>query len=134
VGNGNQFRDPMIVRIDATRIRDWDSFHAVFSEAMGFPEFYGANMSAWVDCMTSLDDPADGMTTQHVSPGAVLTLQIDGVDDFASRCPEQYEALIECSAFVNWRRIEQGAPAVLALSFYKTTGAEQTTRGAAGTS
>lgn len=109
----------MLVRIDAKRIADWVSFHSVFRSVMGFPEFYRANMNAWIDCMTYLDDPAAGMTTQHVQPGGVLTLQIDGIDDFASRCPEQYEALVECSAFVNWRRIEQGALPVLALSFCK---------------
>jgi hypothetical protein len=109
----------MVVRIDTTRICDWDSFHAVFKEALGFPEFYGANMDAWIDCMTYLDDPEAGMTTHHVPPGMVLTLQVDAVDGFASRCPEQYEALVQGSAFVNWRRVERGDPAVLALSFYK---------------
>lgn len=109
----------MLIRIDATRIRDWDSFHAVFKEALGFPDFYGGNMDAWIDCMSSLDDPAAGMTAQHVVSGTVLTLQIDGIDDFATRCPEQYEALVECSAFVNWRRVERGEAAVVALSFYK---------------
>ena len=109
----------MLVRIDTTRIRDWNSFHAVFQEAMGFPDFYGANMNAWIDCMSYLDDPAAGMTAQHVPPGGILTLQIDEVDDFASRCPEQYRAIVECSAFVNWRRVESGGLAVVALSFYK---------------
>jgi hypothetical protein len=113
----------MIVRIDATRLRDWESFHAVFKEAMGFPGFYGANMDAWIDCMSYLDDPAARMTSQHVPRGAVLTLQVDGVDEFASRCPEQYEALVECSAFVNWRRTERGDPGVLALAFYKSPSA-----------
>jgi len=110
----------MIVRIDGRRIRDWGSFHAVFKEAMGFPDFYGANMDAWIDCMSYVDDPTAGMTTQHVSPGAVLTLHVDEINDFAFRCPEQYDALVECSAFVNWRRAERGEPAVLALSFYKS--------------
>ena len=67
----------MLVRIDATRIGDWESFHAVFQAAMGFPDFYGANMNAWIDCMSYLDDSAAGMTTHHVPPGDVLTLQID---------------------------------------------------------
>jgi barstar (barnase inhibitor) len=110
----------MIVRIDTTRIRDWESFHTVFKEAMGFPEFYGANMDAWIDCMSDVDDAAAGMAAQHVSPGTVLTLQIDGIDEFASRCPEQYEGLVECAGIVNWRRVERGEPAVLALSFHKT--------------
>lgn len=109
----------MLVRIDGSRIRDWDSFHAVFKEVMGFPDFYGANMNAWIDCMSHVDDPDARMTTRHVPRGAVLTLQVDDIDEFASRCPEQYDALVECSAFVNWRRVERGEPGVVALSFYK---------------
>jgi len=32
-------------------------------------------------------------------------------------CPEQYDAVVECAAFVNWRRAEAGDEPVLALSF-----------------
>ena len=46
-----------VVRLDCDRITDWDSFHAVFAEVFGFPNFYGRNMNAWIDCMTYLDDP-----------------------------------------------------------------------------
>ena len=52
--------------------------------------------------------------------GRVLTLELDGVDGFADRCPEQYRAVVDCCAFVNWRRIEVGEPAVLALSYYRS--------------
>ena len=77
----------MLVRIDTARIRDWDSFHGVFAEAFGFPDFYGRNMDAWIDCLTYLDDPAAGMSAVHAPKGGVVTLQLDGVDDFAVRCP-----------------------------------------------
>jgi hypothetical protein len=110
----------MIVRVDARRITDWESFHDVFASSFGFPEFYGRNMSAWIDCMSYLDEPASGMTAVTVPTGGVLTLQLDGIDEFASSCPEQYSALVECAAFVNWRRSSQGAPAVLALAFQKS--------------
>ena len=111
----------MLVRIDTTRIRDWASFHDVFTEAFGFPGFYGRNMDAWIDCMTSLADPDDGMTTVHAPKGGVVVLQLDGVDDFALRCPEQYRAVVECSAFVNWRCLDVGDPAVIALSYYRSS-------------
>ena len=75
-------------------------------------------MDAWIDCLTYLDDPEAGMTAIHATDG-VMALQLEHVDDFICRCPEQYAALIDCSAFVNWRRIEMGEAAVLALSFYK---------------
>lgn len=108
----------MIVRLDTRRITDWDSFHDVFAEAFGFPAFYGRNMDAWIDCLSSLDAPEDGMTTVHAPPGGVVTLWLEHVAEFARRCPELYDAIIECSAFVNFRLIEVGERAVLALAFH----------------
>ena len=98
----------MIIKIPVDQINDWDSFHSVFQSTLGFADFYGRNMDAWIDCMTYVDDPPSGLTTVSVSEGDVLTLRIDDAPDFKRRCPEQYEALIECSAFVNYRRMERG--------------------------
>lgn len=108
-----------IVQVDCNRITDWETFHAVFAETFGFPGFYGGNLNAWIDCMGYLDDPEAGMSAITVPVGEVLTLQLDGVDEFSVRCPEQYAELIECAAFVNWRRSSAGEGAVLALAFHK---------------
>ena len=105
------------VQIDGSKITDWESFHDHFFETLGFPEFYGRNMDAWIDCMTSLDAPEDGMSSVHVTHGDTLLLCISGARDFKKRCPDIYAALVECSAFVNYRRIETGGQAILALSF-----------------
>lgn len=94
---------------------DWPSFHEVFQRALGFPDFYGRNMDAWIDCMTSVDAPSDGLTTITVQPGEILVLRVDQPFDFRRRCPEQYDALIECTAFVNYRRVETGEFPALAL-------------------
>lgn len=107
-----------MVKVDTRRINDWDSFHSVFADAFGFPEFYSWNMNAWIDCMTSLDAPEHGMTRVHAPPGGAVVMQLDHAEDFIRRCPDQYEAIVECSAFVNWRKIETGERAVLALSFH----------------
>jgi RNAse (barnase) inhibitor barstar len=109
-----------LVKLDTSRIKDWDTFHDVFAETFGFPDFYGRNMNAWIDCMTYLDDPLAGMSSVHAQPHETLVLQLEDVDSLAARCPELYSAIIECSAFVNWRRIEMGGYAVLALSFHKS--------------
>lgn len=108
-----------VVVIDTGRIVDWTTFHTVFAELMGFPDFYGTNMDAWIDCMTYVDDGSAGMSKVTVDRGAVLTLQVEGVTEFADRCPDQFAALVDATAFVNWRRIDQGEPAVLALAFYR---------------
>jgi hypothetical protein len=108
-----------VVKIDTRRVRDWNTFHETFAEIFRFPDFYGRNMNAWIDCMSYLDEAGAGMSAITVEPGNVLTLQLEDVDDFAARCPEQYAALVRCAAFVNWRRMEQGQGAVLALSYHK---------------
>jgi len=107
-----------MVRIDANSIVDVDSFHTVFASAFGFPDFYGRNMNAWIDCLSYLDDPGAGMTTVHVTPGHSLPLVIDNAQDFKARCPELFADLVECAAFVNWRCIEAGDPPVLALALH----------------
>lgn len=107
------------VVIDTRRIVDWDTFHTVFAEALGFPKFYGRNMDAWIDCMTYLDDHEAGMTSIHVEPGSVLTVELQEATEFAARCPEQFEALVDCAGFVNWRRLEHGEASVLALAYFR---------------
>jgi barstar (barnase inhibitor) len=104
-----------VVTIPTSRITDWDSFHSVFQATLGFPAFYGRNMDAWIDCMTYLDDPPSGMTSVSVGEGGLVALRIDDAPDFQRRCPEQYEALMACVAFVNHRRIRAGQQPVLTL-------------------
>lgn len=105
------------VTIDTARISDWESFHDVFACEFGFPDFYGRNMNAWIDCMTSLDSPDDGLSSVHAPNSGVLVLHLEGMRAFSVRCPEIARAIEECAAFVNWRRIEVGEPPVLALSY-----------------
>jgi RNAse (barnase) inhibitor barstar len=107
----------VLVTLDTRQITDWETFHNLFCTQFGFPGYYGRNMNAWIDCMSYLDDPDAVMTSIHVKPGEVLVLQLDHVDELRRRFPEGYNALIECSSFVNYRRIELGDPALLALSF-----------------
>jgi len=104
------------LEIDVTKVKTWDDFHNAMQEVFGFPDFYGRNMNAWIDCLTSLDEPEDGMTKVHVEKGKVMVLRIKGISGLKK---DMREALIEDAAFVNYRRLEVGEPAVLALSFWR---------------
>jgi hypothetical protein len=104
-----------IIAIPAGQITDWDSFHSVSEAVLGFPDFYGRNMDAWIDCMSYLDEPSSGMTSVPVKAGELVALRIDDAPDFQRRCPERYDALIECAAFVNHRRIGRGEKPLLSL-------------------
>jgi RNAse (barnase) inhibitor barstar len=105
-----------VLKIDTREITDWDSFHDVFARVCGFPDFYGRNMNAWIDCMTYLDEPEDTMTTVHVQPGEILTIHLEHSSTFRD---DILEVLIECVEFVNFRRINHTSPqpAILALTF-----------------
>lgn len=106
-----------IVEVDLAPVSDWGSFHDVFAQALGFPDFYGRNLNAWIDCLTYADED-DRMRNVVVAAGDVLTLQLAGCKELRARCPEIYEALVDCAAFVNWRRIEVGDRPILALSYH----------------
>jgi RNAse (barnase) inhibitor barstar len=93
-----------IVRLDTNSIVDWTSFHRVFADLMGFPHFYGMNMNAWIDCMSSLDD--SGMTRFALEPHEQLTIEVLNTEQFAESLPEIFTAFITCTAFVNQRYLD----------------------------
>lgn len=103
------------VCIDTNRISDWQSFHQVFKETLGFPDYYGANGNAWIDCMTYVDEPDLGITQITVAKGEILILEVPEPEKFKEVFPKQFEDLIMNTAFVNQRRIEVGDQPVLAL-------------------
>jgi hypothetical protein len=106
------------VFVDTNEITDWLSFHQVLSQLFGFPSFYGNNMNALIDCLSYLDDPDAEMTRIHVVPGRTLAIQLGAVESFRARCPEQFAALQDACAFVNWRRTSEQTPPLIALSYY----------------
>jgi RNAse (barnase) inhibitor barstar len=106
-----------IIRIDARRLTDAAGLHATMSETFGFPEFYGKNLNALIDCLTCLDDLKSGMSRVQVLPGEVAVLVLEHTAGLSKKAAEQVKALVDAVAFVNWRRLEKGEPAVLALAY-----------------
>ena len=94
-----------IVQISTKQIVDWDSFHATLKEALAFPDFYGRNGNAFIDCLTYDDDQ---MSIEPPPPGGLLAIQLKDSVDFFARCPEQFEALVAWIAAVNDRWTESG--------------------------
>lgn len=98
------------LRFDGRQLADWPAFHDAFSRALGFPDFYGRNQDAWIDCMTRLDAP--GFNARGLDPGDILLVQIES----AGADPAILTALLEMSAFVNHRRLQTGEAPILILS------------------
>jgi hypothetical protein len=105
------------VKIEGSTICSWESFHDVFATVFGFPEFYGRNMNAWIDCMSDLDDPGSGMTKVTCKKGDYCLIELNDAEKLKSGCRDAYDALLECSAFVNYRLLEIGNQPLIMLAF-----------------
>ena len=105
------------VRLDGTAIRDEVSFHRECQRALGFPEFYGGNWNAWIDCMSYLADPTAVMSAIHVRGDEHLELEVTDTTGLSKRCAGVLADLIECTAVVNERFVTSGSGVRLSLTF-----------------
>lgn len=93
--------------LDTAKINDWPSFHAQSAEVFGFPDFYGQNLDAWIDCLTYLPE-GDGMSRFVLGPSERLFINLLHFESFSKSQPEICQALSETVAFVNQRYISAG--------------------------
>ena len=91
-------------KIKGRKITDWKSFHTEFKKEMDFPEYYGENMNAWIDCVDELTEKQPTL------------LLIENGEILKEKNPELYLAILECGAFVNHRKIEIGENPNLIIS------------------
>lgn len=100
--------------LDGRVIGDWHAFHSECRTVLGFPDFYGCNMDAWIDCLSGLRD-GDGMSKFTLGPDEVLHIEVWYSDALRKNAPEILEALEECTAEVNQRYAEIGEKPALSL-------------------
>lgn len=103
------------VHFDGAQIDGWDAFHDQSAAVFGFPDFYGRNLDAWIDCLTYIRE-GDGMSRFQLGSDAPLVIEVTNSRAFRESVPEIFAAFIECVAFVNHRHKEAGEkPAVQLL-------------------
>jgi len=103
-----------VVLLDGRRMCDWTSFHAECQAIFGFPDFYGRNMDAWIDCLSGLRD-GDGMSKFTLMPDQTLRIELLHATSLRQKAPEILNALEDCAAEVNERCIENGQKPPLSL-------------------
>ena len=105
-----------VVEIDGSKITDFDSFHAVFKETMGFPDFYGNNMNAWIDCMSDIHE--DTKMSKYLLPvEQPLNVIIRNTQEFSKNCPDVLAALVEDTAAINTDEFRLGNTAPIQIIF-----------------
>lgn len=101
-------------QIDGSKIHDWDSFHDECQQAFGFPEFYGRNLDAWVDCLSYLRDD-DGMTRFRLEEQEKLEIVILNAEQMRAQVPDILEEITYCIGGLNERYEDYGEKAALSL-------------------
>lgn len=102
------------VRLDGSTLIDWDAFHTASHAAFGFPDFYGRNMSAWIDCLSYLRDE-DGMSKFRLKPDEMLTIEVLNSATLRQQVPEIIEELTFCVSAINERYDDYGEKPALLL-------------------
>src|SRR5436190_1216633 len=69
------------IEINFTEIESLEDMHILLKEKFGFPEFYGKNVNALIDCLSSLRYPDDGMTLVNLELNEILYLKIKGLSN-----------------------------------------------------
>jgi hypothetical protein len=102
------------VCLNGETITDWASFHTECQQAFGFPDFYGRNMDAWVDCLSYLRDD-DAMSKFRLKPEETLQIEVLRADLLRKNAPEILDEMEFCIAAINERYEDYGENPALDL-------------------
>jgi len=95
-------------------ITDEASFHAQCVQVFGFPEFYGNNIDAWVDCLSYLRDD-ENMTKFRLKSNEVLEIVVQDGEAMKAQVPDLLEEITFCVAGINERYEDYGEKPALKL-------------------
>lgn len=102
------------VQLDGALIGDWPAFHAACKTAFGFPDFYGNNMDAWVDCLSYLRDD-EGMSRFRLGADETLEIEVLHADALRLSAPDILDELAFCIDAINERYADYGEKPALKL-------------------
>ena len=88
--------------IDFSKINNVTEFHDEMKELFGFPDFYGKNAHALIDCLTSLRYPEDGMTSINIGKDDYILLEVSNIK-YHENDSEMTKILFSSIQFVNYR-------------------------------
>ncbi len=99
--------------IDLSPLQDENQLHRVVKDLFQFPEFYGNNIHALIDCWSSLRFPEDEMTKTVLEKDEQLILELRGT---ANAKIELVRTVLIAIENVNQREISKNrTPSILVL-------------------
>ena len=92
------------IKLDFSKVENFNDFHRLFANEFDFPSHYGENMDAWIDFVE--DYVVDGLTL----------LEVNNTENLKENNQEVVSAFLECAAFINYRSLEKGFEPSLMIS------------------
>ena len=86
------------IQVDCKGLNEKD-LHLVFKEKLGFPDFYGMNWDALIDCLSYLREPEAEMTKVYLEEDEVLLIYCNDL----SKSKFDSNVFIDVIEFVNAR-------------------------------
>ena len=103
-----------LIHLDGAAIGDWPAFHRECQIKFGFPDFYGRNMDAWIDCLSTLRD-GDGMCAFILAPEETLQIEIANSSVLHNQATQILDILLDFVDAINERYIENGEKPAIEL-------------------
>jgi RNAse (barnase) inhibitor barstar len=75
--------------INGNLIKNMDDFGSLFAKVCNFPDYYGKNMDAWIDCMRDL------LIKENI------TIELQNFTDFNRLFPKISNNLLDCICILN---------------------------------
>ena len=102
----------MKVVLDLSGVRNFDDFYKRISDLFGFPDFFGKNVHALIDCLFNLRYPDSRMTGFNISDSEYLIVEVFG---FSGLPQEIMETLAYAIEFANFKLICKNQLPAMAL-------------------
>ncbi|WP_228351000.1 MULTISPECIES: barstar family protein [Limnobaculum] len=97
--------------LNLSDINDIDSLYKELALLFGFPDFFGRNVDAVIDCIFGVRYPEEGMTKINISKDGCLALKIKNFSNAPDIVKETIISIIE---FVNYKyQFKEMNPAIL---------------------
>jgi Barstar (barnase inhibitor) len=103
--------------LDLSEVKTLKQFHELLKETFGFPDFYGYNIHALIDCLSSLRYPDEGMS-KVILDGAddVLLITVTGLMNMDDIISNNFLIAVEA---VNYRNIAKGFKSSIYLNLIR---------------
>ncbi|UZE23732.1 barstar family protein [Pseudomonas sp. B21-056] len=101
------------IELNFSEIKDVEHLYETLAEKFGFPEGYGKNVDAMIDCLFGLRYPKEGMTKISIDLTEAIIIQAKNITSTQQNLRDTLIFIVE---FVNFKcKFKETPPSILLL-------------------